>query len=116
MSCRCRRLSRITNFAVCAPTRDARRGDGNSGTSLRRNWTSSLTAQTRCIVRTIGASTGPSTRTAKSTRGGFCPGVFMSSMMLMPPTKATRPSTWQSLRCSRRSRCERNCQGATSGR
>ena len=32
MSCRCRRLSRITNFAVCAPTRVARRGDGNSGT------------------------------------------------------------------------------------
>ena len=26
-------------------------------------------------------------RTAKSTRGGFCPGVFTSSMMLMPPTK-----------------------------
>ena len=55
-------------------------------------------------------------RSAKSTRGGFCPGVFTSSMMLMPPTKAILPSTWQSLRCSRRIRFVRNCHGATSGR
>ena len=54
MSRRWRRLSRITNFAVCAPARCARRGAGNSGTSLRWNCTSSLIAQTRCIVRTIG--------------------------------------------------------------
>ena len=104
MSRRWRRLSRITNFAVCAPARCARRGAGNNGTSLCWNCTSSLIAQTRCIVRTIGTSSGPSMRSAKSTRGGFCPGVFTSSMMLMPPTKAILPSTWQSLRCSRRNR------------
>jgi hypothetical protein len=37
-------------------------------------------------------------------------------MMLMPPTKAILPSTWQSLRCRRRSRWERKCHGLTSGR
>ena len=97
MSRRWRRLSRIRNFAVCAPARCARRGDGNSGTSLRWNCTSSLIAQTRCIVRTIGTSSGPSMRSAKSTRGGFCPGVFTSSMMLIPPTNAMRPSMWREL-------------------
>jgi hypothetical protein len=62
------------------------------------------------------ATSGPRTRTAKSTRGGRWPGVFMSSIRLMPPTNATRVSTWQSFRCSRRSRCDRKCQGCTSGR
>ncbi len=116
MSRRWRRLSRMTKRAIWLPACPARPSSGNSGTSVLWNWTSSLIAHTRCIVCTIGASSGPSTRTAKSIRGGLCRGVFMSSMMLIPPTNATPASTWHSLRCSRRSRWKRNCHGATSGR
>ena len=53
MSRRWRRLSRSTNLAVCAPACGTSGGSGNSGTSLAWNWTSSLIAHTRCIVRTI---------------------------------------------------------------
>jgi hypothetical protein len=38
-------------------------------------------------------------------------GVGMSSTMLMPPTKATRPSATASLRCSRRRRWRRSGRG-----
>ena len=41
---------------------------------------------------------------AKSKRGGMCPGVCMSSMILMPPTKPTHASATAILRCIRRSR------------
>ena len=50
---------------------------------------------------------GRSTRTAKSKRGlSSAPwfGSWKSSSRLMPPQKATRPSTTQSLRCRRRQR------------
>ena len=43
------------------------------------------------MVCSISGSSGPSTHTAKSARGGLWRGVFMSSMTLMPPTKAIAP-------------------------
>ena len=117
MSRRWRRLSRIDEL---------RRLRARAATGMlvgeQRNRRSSEAARTRrsptraASSARSGASSGPRTQTAKSTRGGLWPGVFMSSMTLMPPTNAMRPSTWHSLRCRRRSRCERNCHGAISGR
>jgi len=82
---------------------------GNSGTSLLWNWTRSLIAQyalhradDRSQHRAFDADREIDARRPLS-------GVFTSSMTLMPPTKAMRPSTAHSLRCRRRSRCERNC-------
>ena len=94
-----------------------RLGPGTAARRCAANCASSTIAHTRCIVCTIGdeqrAAHAHREIDARRLAG---PGVFMSSMTLMPPTNATRPSTWHSLRCSRRSRCERNCQGCTSGR
>ena len=91
MSRRWRRLSRITNFAVCVPARcralRVREQRHVAGAELRRARRSPTPAASS--ARSAPAA-GPRTRTAKSTRGGLCPGVFMSSMMLMPPTNATR--------------------------
>ena len=57
------------------------------------------------IAARTSATSGPVTRTAKSSRGaGSAPwlGSWRSSRMLMPPQNATRPSTTHSLRCRRR--------------
>ena len=48
-----------------------RSGRGTAALRCARSCTSSTSAHSRCIVCTIGASSGPRTRTAKSRRGGF---------------------------------------------
>ena len=73
-------------------------GSGNSGTSRAARAARARRAPTPAASSARSArAADPRTRTAKSTRGGLWPGVFMSSMMLMPPTNAIRPSTWHEL-------------------
>ena len=83
----------------------ARRCARCASTSSRRSRPNQARCHNARAVCSIGATTGPRTRTAKSSRGASVQPWFRSlrsSMMLMPPTKPTSPSTAHSLWCRRR--------------
>ena len=111
-----RKLSRTTNLALMLPRGATTASSCSGGKRGRSSCTSCKIRHSRVAAATIEPTIGPSTRMAKSTRGGVCPGVFMSSIRLMPPTKAHAPSITTSFLCSRRSRARRHAVRTTSCR
>ena len=111
-----RKLSRTTNFALMWPHGAIAASSWSGGNRGKSTCTSRNTRHNRDTAATIDSMIGPSTRMAKSMRGGVCPGVFMSSIMLIPPMNALSPSMTTSFLCSRRSRSRRHAALSTSWR